>query len=123
MAPICVDALLHADDIAIIGKNSQELQKLIDLAQEYAAENTFKFNAAKCVWVGEQCEKGLRMDSTFLKGVESFEYLGITFDKKGINVKKQVSRMCSNARKSHFILKRIGFNGQGFLIDTNLRLY
>ena len=96
------------------GKNSQELQKLIDLAQEYAA---------KCVWVGEQCERGLRMDSTFLKGVESFEYLGITFDKKEINVKKQVSRMCSNARKAHFILKRIGFNGQGFSIDTNLRLY
>ena len=75
------------------------------------------------LWVGEQCEKGLWMDGTRLKRVESFEYLGITFDKKGINVKKQVSRMCSNARKTHFILKRIGFNGQGFSINTNLRLY
>lgn len=121
--PIQINALLYADDIAIIGKDTKDVQKLLDLAQEFASQNTFKFNPAKCVWIGEHHENSLTIEETRLRRVNTFEYLGVSFDKKGINAKAQISRTISNARKIYFVLKRIGFSGHGFSINSNLLLY
>ena len=118
-----INALLYADDIAVIGKNKEELQGLLNLALEFAAENNFKFNANKCVWTGEKDEKEIFLEETKMKMVASFEYLGITFSKKGIDANKHIERLCCNARKIYFTLQRIGFNGQGFSTNSNILIY
>ncbi len=70
------------------------------------------------MWIGEKDEKEIFLEEPKMKMLTSFEYLGITFSKKGIDANKHIARLCSNARKIYFTLQRKGFNGLGFY--TNL---
>jgi hypothetical protein len=122
-SPKKLNALLYADDIAVFARNVEELQKLLDLAQEFAKGNSFCFNAAKCVWIGESHEQEVFIGGVTIRRVESFEYLGITFGKKGIDSGKHIARLCGNARKIFFVLKRIGMNATGFSTNANILFY
>jgi hypothetical protein len=52
-----------------------------------------RINAFLCAYV-----KDLFLEQTKIE-VDFFEYLGITFSKKGIDANKHVAILCSNARK------------------------
>ena len=46
---IRVPSLLYADDIALLAHSPHQLQQMVDVCTQYAAEWRFSFNAAKCV--------------------------------------------------------------------------
>ena len=83
---IGINALMYADDIAIIAKSSRDLTRLLKLAEEDSIARGYRFNPAKCVIVGQDRSRK-RLYGAELTREQSFCYLGIEVDCRGIQEK------------------------------------
>jgi hypothetical protein len=117
------NCLLYADDIVIFGKNADEVQKLVDLAQEYAAHNHFEFNLKKCEFISPTASDKISINGAPIKKVASFTYLGIIFTVKGIDAKAQLEKAQQKCISAVGMIERIGFNGGGFSLKLRIHLY
>ncbi len=64
-------SLLFADDIKVASKTTEELQRLLDLCGNWAAQNGMDFGINKCGTIGTE-------ETTIIKGnrVAEYKYLG-----------------------------------------------
>jgi hypothetical protein len=79
--------LLYVDDIAIIGKNRNELQECLKGKLACIRHNRYLFNLKKCEYVTKTTflEPFKMMERELLMQVKQFPYLGVIFDAHGIN--------------------------------------
>lgn len=116
------NCLLYADDIVLFGKNVEEVQKLVDLAQEYAAENHFEFNLKKWEFISPTSSDKISINGVPIKKA-AFTYLGIIFTVKGIDAKAQLEKALQKCISAVGMIERIGFNGGGFSLKLRIHLY
>jgi exonuclease III len=124
MAPMRVGAvdiacLAYADDLALIARKESDAQAMLDTAARYAREHHFAFAPSKCEIVSAKQDVCLTLDGERLRQSNSFNYLGMPFDKRGLNAKMHISRLQEKARKALYALKDLGMNAGGFDIATN----
>jgi hypothetical protein len=112
-----VRMLLYADDIAIVGKNRNEIQETLDKVHQHANDNRYMFNIRKCEYItkqvfmepfkmgsGSSCNDG--SGSREVVRANEFTYLGVTFSPNGIAWLSMV--MGEKASKSLNVLKECG---------------
>ena len=89
-----LSSLLYADDIVIMSEDSGELQEMLNIVAQYGREFGMKYNNEKSqvlVLNGEAADVGRTWDIGDLRigRTESYKYLGITVDEKGVDRTKQ----------------------------------
>ena len=79
-------SLMFADDIVLLSDSQIGLQKQLDLAHTWAANNQVKFNESKSFIVHYRptraiaCDRPFRLGQMLLKFKNNYKYLGITLD-------------------------------------------
>lgn len=118
-----IACLAYADDLALVARNQRDAQKMLDIASRYAMEHNFKFAPAKCEVVSGVAEISVTIDGEPLKQSPSFNYLGMPFDKEGVNATLHINRLQEKARKAMHAMKDLGMNTSGFDIATNSQIF
>lgn len=95
-----MNCLLFADDIALVGDNMCNPQALCDIAQEHALANTYKFGVRKCAHIAPATEAKLHINEQDVPKVFKFKYLGVYFDRDGINPTICVNQASLKAEKA-----------------------
>lgn len=112
---------MFADDIAIYAKDPNQLQLYLNAASRHAEDNNYKFNAAKTVILTNN-SFNFKMDGEEITCSKTFEYLGITFNIKGIDSKSHLEKLY----KRMLSLKCInifGFNDYGLPFKSRIIIY
>lgn len=82
-----VAGLLIADDIVLIAPSTHELQRALDIMDEYARKHRFRFNASKCAVVAcaTQSETGVpwSLQGESIPEARHYKYLGVVFQSNG----------------------------------------
>ena len=117
-----INALMYADDIAIIAKSSRDMTWLLKLAEEDSIARGYRFSPAKCVIVGQDGSRQ-RLYGSEIPRAYSFCYLGIDVDCRGIQEKNHARRRCEKAEKSAVMLNRAGARFRNFPPHINLQFY
>jgi hypothetical protein len=101
--------------LCCLRNSRQELQKLLNPAQNFAIQNHFEFNKKKCICMVPCEREKLFINKEEFSFVKSFVYFGITFFIEGRDLKSQLEiaeRKCSAAIS---LMGIIGANSSGFV--------
>ena len=115
-----LSTFMYADDMAIVADNPLQMQRLLDICEQYSIAHRFRFNPRKCEVFG--CDK-LRMYGELLPTTEIFKYLGVWFRPTGIDWKAHVGKMIEKAKNATQFFGHMGYNGTGFRERTKLTIY
>jgi hypothetical protein len=110
---ITVNSLLFADDVVLIAKTPEDMQRLLDAATEHAAANHYLWNPTKSVVIDERAETSYTLIGARLEHVSSFPYMGMTCTADGINQTAQTQMRVTKATRTAHILRAIGMNTRG----------
>ena len=69
--------LLWMDDVALIHKNKSELQKMLDITDEFGQEKS------QTITLGKNQETKFKLGDMEMDNTETYKYLGITINNKG----------------------------------------
>jgi hypothetical protein len=78
-----INALMYADDIALIANSSRNLKRILELAEEDSIDRGYRFSPTKCVVVSQDNTR-YRLYGTDLTKENSFCYLGVDINCLGI---------------------------------------
>lgn len=117
-----LNALLYADDIALIASSPRDLRRLLELAEEDSLERGYRFSPAKCVVVGMD-HSTYKLYNAPLVHQRSFCYLGIEVNCRGIEEKKHAKTRAGKAIKAAERLKQAGARFRNFPVQVNIQLY
>jgi hypothetical protein len=117
-----INSLMYADDIALISTSSRNLARLLRLAEQDSMERGYRFSPTKCVVVSQDCFRH-RLYGEELKKEQSFCYLGVDMNCRGINEKLHAKRRIEKAKKMANSLRRAGARFRNFPVYMNLQLY
>lgn len=111
----------YADDGAVVAKDAQTLQRLLDVAVAYGNEINFRFNPAKCEVLN--CAEPVYIYGERVPMCEQFKYLGIWFGEGGANWYLHASKMIEKGKQQLNFWRSIGFNGGGFGLRTRRMIF
>lgn len=126
-----INALLYADDIVVVAQTPLGFGQLLQLCEEHSLANGYRFNVRKCVTMasGDGTQQQANQPSQHclygepIPRENAFSYLGILFNRRGIDELAQARHLCDQARKALFRLTDLGMNWKGFRPATNVNLY
>lgn len=115
-AAVGVTSLWFADDAAILAKNQKDLQKLLDVCAAHAVQNHYEFSASKSAILHCHSAGNIPPPTPInhyildekIPVVDNFTYLGIPFNRFGIDTSALASRVRSKAITSANLLTSIG---------------
>ena len=117
-----VNALLYADDIALIASSPHQLRRLLQIAEEDSLSRGYRFSPSKCIVVGSD-RQGYRLYDAPLIRQSSFRYLGIDIDHRGVNCKLHAAARSAQALKAAERLRQVGARFRNFPPSINIQLY
>ena len=115
-----INSLIYADDIVLISKNQQSLQKSLDACERHSRRNGYAFAPEKCEVIAPayQVSTGdttsLILANKDLGYTDTFNYLGVPISAKGINFKLMCQSRVGAAIKMSTYFKNVGCNGGGY---------
>ena len=116
------NCLLYADDIALIARNEADMNTLLRISLGTAERNNFNFNVEKSVYsAAKTCDLYLGADK--LERAVLFNYLGISFDFKGINPAEFVKQKKNKVESTTSFFNTLGLNACGFNLQTKILVY
>lgn len=135
-----INAILYADDIVLIGKDTEDMQSMLKTCERHSIENNYRYNVAKCEVMKlklrvtnegqEQTETQngaqgpiLRVYEQELPWCQNFVYLGMIFNESGLASLDHVNRLVTRALPTLYYLKGKGANGYGFGIKLRACIY
>jgi hypothetical protein len=124
-APIAINSLLFADDVAIFG-SKVEVQRMLDVAAGHSLSLGYRWNPSKCAVLGTATALAgdpLVLYDEALPVVEEFTYLGIPFRYNGLYAPGILSLRSAGAVKTMALLNSVGVNRNGFSLLLSARLY
>jgi hypothetical protein len=124
-APIAINSLLFADDVAVFGSKS-DVQHMLDLAAEHSVSLGYRWKPSKCAVLGTATALAgapLTLYDEALPVVEEFTYLGMPFRYKGLHAPGIMSLRSAGAVKVMALLNSVGVNRNGFSLLLSSRLY
>lgn len=113
--------LAFADDIAVIARNTTELQEMIKTAENWSVSNGMKFNATKCIYLGNGNAPAIYNEE--ITKENTAKYLGIYFDHKGIVPQATIMERAKNANTRTNMLRKCGFNLRGLTLAASTAIY
>ncbi|KAK4508996.1 uncharacterized protein ATC70_007344 [Mucor velutinosus] len=124
-APIAINSLLFADDVAVFGSKS-EVQRMLDLAAGHSVSLGYRWKPSKCAVLGTAAALAgspLVLYNEALPVVDEFTYLGMPFRYKGLHAPGILSLRSAGAVKTMALLNSVGVNRNGFSLLLSSRLY
>jgi exonuclease III len=125
-----VNSILYADDIALVAESVEDMQLLLDYCTELARERHFHWGTRKCEVLFSNPPNvplsPLMLQSEELKVCESFKYLGIFFNGKGIDTDACVERLGESIEKAALALKIMGLKPSNYpshIIVNHFRVF
>ena len=79
-------ALAFADDFVMVAESEDELDRMIQVCEEYARKWRFEFNVKKCkvmIIEGGVMEKSFKIEGKDVERVNFFKYLGVWLSEEG----------------------------------------
>ena len=128
-----LNALLFADDIALLAPSLDEMKKLLHICELHSLENNYRFSPSKCEVIldpsvylqysEEALSTYLSLYGSALKLSQSFTYLGYRIRYNGIDYQEQIQAQTEKASRATQLMRGVGFNGSGFGFRTKLDAY
>ena len=101
---------LYADDVGLICRNREQTENALKICEDFSRERHFRWKSSKSKIIdptGEECDN-LTLYRQPLELVKSFKYLGVNFNKNGIDIEGLISDNIKRATKSSEILRSLG---------------
>lgn len=123
-----INSLLYADDVVLIG-TAETMPRLLKKAEEHSFLLGYRWNPQKCIVVNTPTYSGratpMRLYGTPLPTADSFEYLGLPFNKKaqldaGLLVQRNIQSALVAMRKG---IQPLGFHSPSFSRITAAKIY
>lgn len=116
--PTSINCLLFADDVAILG-TAHEVASMLSIAEDHSLSLGYRWNPSKCAVMNSPSPTSSRFVQLSLYGeplptVDEFIYLGVPFDKKGINGPGVLALRSAGAIKTMSLLTSVGVNRCGY---------
>jgi hypothetical protein len=115
------NCLAFADDVVLFSLTHHGMQALLDCCQNWAEAVGMKFAPEKCVVLGSNTH--LTIYNEVLPEVESAAYLGIPFNRKGLDLIKNAKQRATKGRAVTMMLRQVGMNLTGFAPEASRRIY
>ena len=113
----------YADDIALVGDNSTDLQSLMNRLSEAAGQVGLKISAKKTQVCYRNCpEPAITLDGSVLECVDDFPYLGSRIDMSGYS-KKDISTRIAKASCAFNLLSHRLWNNPDVSLPTKTKVY
>jgi hypothetical protein len=106
-----VNCLLYADDIALVADSVESMQILLDYCTVFAHGRQFKWGISKCEVLLSRIDTpspSLMLQHKSLNVNKTIKYLGVFFDKKGIDTNACVDKLGESIDKAAGALFAIG---------------
>lgn len=101
--------LLYADDIEINGKNSHEVQRLLNVIEQWCKDNHMMPGIKKCQWVGPpEVTQPLYLNQASLEKVNHYKYLGVPMTHGGIDFVEYITTKVKKLTKRFWYLHSFG---------------
>ena len=113
------------DDIASVARNAQQAQQILDAAERWSIENEVTFEPSKCEAIcgaGDTLQQ-LNIYNQPLTNTNQFKYLGIMFDKDGINAESTATKQINATITRLSQLQSHGINGVSCATQSSILFY
>ena len=117
-----VNCILYADDIVLISNSATHLKLLLKMCEAHARRNRYAFNVAKCAVISPD-DVVFTLENQRIRRAESFIYLGVDIDRKGIDASKFVARRIKETKSTAENVRMMGMNIGGFSIRSSANIY
>ena len=125
-----INSLLFADDVAIFGTRD-EVQAMLKTAAEHAMTLGYRWKPEKCAVINHpqarlnsvNIREPLSLYGVAIPQVDSFTYLGVPFNKKGIDNHALATQRSQGTMAAMSTLNRMGAHRSGFSLLLSARLY
>lgn len=125
---LIINSLFFADDVVLLG-NASNAQALLDAAQQHSITLGYRWNPAKSALILPPHLKSATPPPSFtlydqpIPAVNSFKYLGIYFNHKGIDNKQMLIHNASKGSQAMHLLHSLGANATGFDKILSFKFY
>ncbi|ORY94264.1 hypothetical protein BCR43DRAFT_552204 [Syncephalastrum racemosum] len=117
-----VNCLLYADDVALVGHPS-DVQRMLDMAEVHSNMLGYRWSPTKCMVLNAPPDASFKLYDQPLPTCESFKYLGIPFNKEGIDTTALLQHSTQKAITSMRSLRDLGVHTYGFGLGAATRAY
>mgnify|MGYP002777274952 CR=1 FL=1 len=120
-----INSFFYADDIALCAASVDEMIESLQVCESFSREYSFRFAPLKCDVLnnGMAGLDRLKLYGENLRIKPTFPYLGMEFDKYGINPVNHVQALIPKFLECIRVLRSIGLNGYGHAIQVRRRIY
>ena len=123
-----IAALGFADDVVLISDKIINMQKLLDIAYNWASDNGMFYNLKKCKGMAfNRSSKGINlfMGSTKIEFVKSYKYLGILLSSTRLTnlYSEHFKKVIEKAERRLQCIMHYGFHKDGLRTETSIRMY
>ena len=128
LGDIRISALGFADDIVLASDNPHNMQKLLNIAHNWANANLMSFSPDKCkAMVFNRSPKGINIfiGSTKIKFLKFYKYLGIILSSKRLTnlYSEHFKQIMLKAERRLQCIRHYGFHKDGLRTETSVRMY
>lgn len=117
--------MLYADDMVLLARSGDELQRMIDLMVEFSHRWRFEMHAGKSeVMIVNEPPRGRqwRLDGANMKTVAEFKYLGVEIQRNG-RWDAVYKRLLQRAKHRADILMGMGMRAHAYSVETSNNLW
>ena len=123
--PLDINCLLFADDVALI-TSPQNLQQLLDLAEQHSLDLGYRWSPSKCVVLSRPNSTNnieYKLYNTTLTSVDSFRYLGMYFNYKSLDSQLALNNKKETVSTTMHRIHAIGARTNGFSVPLSVQIY
>ncbi|KAF9079017.1 hypothetical protein BGX27_007259, partial [Mortierella sp. AM989] len=105
-----ISCCLYADDVCLICRSPEELQRALDACASFSQNRHFRWKPAKSKVIAPKGQEHttFQLYGQDLENVDTFTYLGIKFDTNGINIEAQLNHNINKAILTANTLRSLG---------------
>ncbi|KAJ3309248.1 hypothetical protein HDU93_005597, partial [Gonapodya sp. JEL0774] len=126
LAGMTINALLFADDTALIAPTAEALARLLGICEQWSTEAGMTFSPPKCFLFAPPPafrSTPLQLYGVDLPSTESHPYLGFPFTRLGINWAKLCEERCEKAKRVIKMFATVGMNVTGWAPRSSAHVY
>lgn len=120
---LSINHLAFADDLVLMGNSKEDVQILLQRCQSWAQKQGMEFSPTKCVAIDDATNSELFLYDVELPVESHSKYLGVTFDKNGIDWPTHFQSRINKAKKIILMLQNFGMNITGIAPAASINLY
>jgi hypothetical protein len=113
--------LFYADDIALMAESPEQMRRLLQVCEHHSMVNNYRFNPRKCETFAD--DGMYQLYGIVIPSTRSFKYLGIWFNKEGIDWPTHIRAIIAKAREASLFFKSVGCNGYGMGERTKVNVF